>query len=173
MPIADHPQQFFIRSTPSACELWHTRKQTAQHLAAFIFQSYLFSVGRRLPTNILFTRASGQMHSADLIPALSSNKPEFSNHEAVPFRLTPNLQAFVGPIGVEGVLVSALMSIARCMTESEASLPLKLKYAPGLTKDFICSTILSTDSAYSSRKKCSSGILLARCPNHPRLNYAI
>ena len=87
------------------------------------FQCYIFSVGRRLPTNILITRTSGQLHTSDLLPGFNSSKPEFHNNEPVPFRLTPNLQTFITPIGIEGVLVSALMSIARCLTESEVRSP--------------------------------------------------
>lgn len=115
-------KQYFIRSSASASDLWHTRKQITLHLAAFMFQTYIFSIGRRIPSNILITRAGGQLHTADLLPGHGA-KPEFSNNEPVPFRLTPNIQTFITPIGIEGVLVSALMSIARCLTESEVGLP--------------------------------------------------
>ena len=39
--------------------------------------------------------------------------------EAVPFRLTPNLQQFMTAVGLEGVFSSALMAIARSLVEPE------------------------------------------------------
>lgn len=55
------------------------------------------------------------------LTAITPNKPEFFNNEAVPFRFTPNLQRFITPIGTEGLLTSSVMAIARCLTESEVS----------------------------------------------------
>ena len=86
-----------------------------------MFQTYIFAINRRMPSNILVSRAGGQMYTSELLPGLGSNKPEFANNDPVPFRLTPNIQTFVTPVGIEGVLVSALMSIAKCLTESDVS----------------------------------------------------
>ena len=61
------------------------------------------------------------MFTSDLVPGHAPGKPEFANTEPVPFRLTPNIQHFITPIGVEGVLVTGIMSIARALTESEVS----------------------------------------------------
>lgn len=113
--------QYFLRSTSSASDLWHTRKQFILHLSAFIFQTYLFSIGRRTPSSLLINRAGGQMFTSDLVPSHAPGKPEFANTEPVPFRLTPNMQNFITPIGIEGVLVTGVMSIARALTESEVS----------------------------------------------------
>lgn len=53
------------------------------------------------------------------------------NNEAVPFRLTPNLQHLFGAIGVEGVLTTSVMSIGRCLTQPqfdlESQLPLFMR----------------------------------------------
>lgn len=45
----------------------------------------------------------------------------FASSEGVPFRYTPNLQHFVGPIGTEGLLVSGIVSIARALTTPEVT----------------------------------------------------
>lgn len=59
------------------------------------------------------------MHT--VVPILASN-------EAVPFRFTPNMQHFVGPICIEGILTSSIMAIGRCLTEPEVIyLPLYLR----------------------------------------------
>lgn len=43
--------------------------------------------------------------------------------EHVPFRLTPNMQHFITPTGVEGLLTSAVMAMARSLTNPEFDLP--------------------------------------------------
>ena len=50
---------------------------------------------------------------------MSSSSMLFSSQEAVPFRLTPNLQHFMGSIGMEGAFTAALMAIARSLTPDE------------------------------------------------------
>lgn len=45
--------------------------------------------------------------------------PFFQNPEVVPFRLTPNLQNFMTPVGMEGIFTSAIMAIARALIEAE------------------------------------------------------
>lgn len=47
--------------------------------------------------------------------------PLLASAETVPFRFTPNMQHFVGPICTEGVLTSSMMSMARSLTEPEVS----------------------------------------------------
>ena len=39
--------------------------------------------------------------------------------EAVPFRLTPNLQHFITPVGLEGIFSASLMAIARSLADPE------------------------------------------------------
>lgn len=118
--------QYFIRSTNSAGDLWHTRKQVTIDLAAFFFQTYIMCISRRLPSKLLFSRADGQFHTAELVPDHHTKRPEFLNDQPVPFRLTPNIQNFVTPIGIEGLLVTSVATIARALTESEYDLEHKL-----------------------------------------------
>lgn len=56
---------------------------------------------------------------------MALNNPVFHNGEATPFRFTPNIQTFITPVGIEGIFSSALMAIARCLTEPEVSLAVK------------------------------------------------
>jgi transformation/transcription domain-associated protein len=52
---------------------------------------------------------------------LASTAPVFATNDAVPFRLSPNIQHFIGPIGIEGILTSGIMAIGRCLTEPEVN----------------------------------------------------
>ena len=46
---------------------------------------------------------------------------QFTNSEAVPFRLTPNIQHFMTKGGTEGLFTAALLSLAKSMIESEVN----------------------------------------------------
>jgi len=50
-------------------------------------------------------------------------QPVYANTDLVPFRLTPNMQKFLGPIFTEGILVPGLMAMGRALTEPEVSIP--------------------------------------------------
>lgn len=43
----------------------------------------------------------------------------FASNDAVPFRFTPNMQRFLGPVFTEGLLATGIMVIGRCLTEPD------------------------------------------------------
>ena len=53
--------------------------------------------------------------------AQANNAPIILPVDVVPFRYTYNLQRFVGPVFMEGVLAPCIMAIARCLTDPEVS----------------------------------------------------
>lgn len=53
------------------------------------------------------------------LPGLSNQNPVFATIDVVPFRLTPNMQNFLGPIFTEGILTSGMMTIGRSLTDPE------------------------------------------------------
>ncbi|SGY18766.1 BQ5605_C014g07468 [Microbotryum silenes-dioicae] len=114
-------KKYMIRSMASSSELWHIRREMTLQMAAFIFMTYVMSMGVRLPSRVHISRSSGKLLTSDMLPSIIPTKPEFFNNEAVPFRFTPNFQRFITPIGTEGLLTSSMMAIARCLTESEVS----------------------------------------------------
>jgi len=63
---------------------------------------------------------------SELLPGLAGHLPVFNSNEPVPFRLTPNMQHFLGPILVDGVLASGIMAFGRCLTEPEYDLDQQL-----------------------------------------------
>lgn len=52
---------------------------------------------------------------------MAAQAPVPATTDAVPFRLTPAIQHFLGPIATEGILTSAIMALGRCLTEPEVS----------------------------------------------------
>jgi transformation/transcription domain-associated protein len=53
---------------------------------------------------------------SELAPSVNSNSPVFATSDTVPFRLTPNLQRFLGNISLEGIFNASIIAIARCLT---------------------------------------------------------
>jgi len=51
--------------------------------------------------------------------ALTPKVPTIQNKDTVPFRYTPNIQTFIGDVGLEGLFSCAIMAVARCLSEPE------------------------------------------------------
>jgi len=101
--------------------LWLFRRSFAHQLAAHSFLTFVMFIHSRTPSKIHISRSTGLIWSSEAIPGMASHQPRFHNAEAVPFRLTPNLQTVMGPIFTEGIFVCALMAIARCLTDSSVT----------------------------------------------------
>lgn len=88
-------------------------------------------------------------HSIYTCVGVAGGAPVLASNDAVPFRFTPNMQNFLGPIFTEGVLTSGMLAIGRCLTEPEVV----ISFIPTkLSADFIlrpCSLISSSSYAYS------------------------
>ena len=122
-------------------ELWRMRKQFGLQIAAASFMTYIVCLTSRVPSRFHISRATGQIAMSELLPGVSvptsqhwpplafykpgiaNNAPILAANDAVPFRLTPNMQHFLGPIFTEGLLTSGIMAIGRCLTEPEVSRP--------------------------------------------------
>ncbi|GAA5983547.1 hypothetical protein JCM5350_000270 [Sporobolomyces pararoseus] len=119
-------QKYLTRTMVSPSDLWHFRKRMTMSMASFIFSSYILSTSGRTPARMHISRSTGKLYSSEMVPSLASDRTEFFNPESVPFRFTPNIQRFIGPHGTEGLLMSSLMAIARCLTEAEHDLEHRL-----------------------------------------------
>lgn len=108
---------FFKSSYASYDDFWLFRKTFSYQLAALTFMTYVMHMNQRIPSKLTISRGSGKVWGNELIPNLAPQKPLFHNNEPVPFRLTPSLQTFMGPLFTEGIFAPTLMTIARCLTE--------------------------------------------------------
>lgn len=57
-----------------------------------------------------------------LSTAFDTQRPGHKSNDAVPFRLTPNMQHFITPAGIEGLLTSGVMAMARSLSNPEFDL---------------------------------------------------
>jgi transformation/transcription domain-associated protein len=112
------------------------RKQFALQIASSSFMTHMFSLSSRHPSRFQISRTTGLIAMTELLPGtdflnnsyvgshnffsgISSSLPLFATTDVVPFRLTPNMQNFLGPIFTEGILTSGIMAIGRSLTEPE------------------------------------------------------
>lgn len=95
---------------------WAFRRQFTRQYAAQIFIQYVLGLGSRFLHRIYFSKVNGNVSMSDMLPILN-HQGLYQIGEAVPFRLTPNLQHFMGDIGMEGLLISSIFAIAKCLTE--------------------------------------------------------
>ncbi|PFH52762.1 hypothetical protein AMATHDRAFT_1809 [Amanita thiersii Skay4041] len=117
---------FMMRTMDDPSELWKMRKQFALQLAACSFITYVFCLSSRHPPRFHISRTTGRMAMTELLPGASNQMPVFATSDVVPFRFTPNMQTFLGPIFTEGILTSSMMAIARSLTEPEFELEQQL-----------------------------------------------
>ena len=106
---------------PSFEDFWLFRRQFSYQFAATTFMTYVMHMSARYPTKFSVSRSTGDIWASDLLPNLNPSRALFYNPEQVPFRLSPNLQTLMGPLGVEGIFTASLMAIARCLTTADGS----------------------------------------------------
>ena len=69
----------------------------------------------RSPSKLLVSRSMGTITHADLISTYDTRFQLERGHETVPFRLTRNMQSFIGPQGMEGMVVCAITAAAQAL----------------------------------------------------------
>ncbi|KAJ3211873.1 hypothetical protein HDU67_004198 [Dinochytrium kinnereticum] len=114
--------RFMFRKMSSYPDLWQMRKQFTAQMAAVTYMTFVMSIGHRHPHKFHISTRTGNVWAAEVQPSLSNANFLFSNTESVPFRMTPNIQHFITPIGMEGAFTSNVMSIARSLIEPEHEL---------------------------------------------------
>jgi transformation/transcription domain-associated protein len=114
--------RYMTRSMDSPSDLWLMRKQFTLQMASTMFLTYAFFISARGPGRIHMSRSSGIVAMSDVVPTFSPTQPQFKSNDPTPFRLTPNLQHFIGPTAIEGVVTASLMAIGRCLSEPERDL---------------------------------------------------
>ncbi|KAH7887705.1 hypothetical protein F5I97DRAFT_1804974 [Phlebopus sp. FC_14] len=118
--------KYMLSVMQSPADLWRMRKQFALQVAATSFMTYVFCLTSRSPARFHLSRSTGRIAMSELLPGVASQAPVFASNDAVPFRFTPNMQRFLGPIFTEGLLTPGIMVIGRCLTEPDFGLEQQL-----------------------------------------------
>ncbi|RKP06117.1 phosphatidylinositol kinase, partial [Thamnocephalis sphaerospora] len=117
---SDTLTRYFSRIMSSPTDLWMLRKRFTTQLAASAFLTHTLGVNGRSPHKYHVSRTTGNIWTAELFPCMCALTQDFATTDAVPFRLTPNLQHFITPSGIEGTFSASLMCIANAFVESRA-----------------------------------------------------
>lgn len=116
-------RDYFERTFENYESYWLFRKQFAYQYAGVTFMTFLMSISNRYPHKCFINAASGNVWSTDMLPMLSAkNPPTFQSPEHVPFRLTPNIQALMGPLIQEGLYSVGVTLIAKSLTDLDQHL---------------------------------------------------
>ncbi|SCU81956.1 LANO_0B04676g1_1 [Lachancea nothofagi CBS 11611] len=120
-------------------DFWLFRKQFSSQYALFIFMTYMLAINNRSPHKISIDQVSGDVFTLEMLPArypyervkqtaknfeanIPPDSPVFHNNEAVPFRLTPNIQKLIGDSALEGILSVNVFAVARALLEPDNEL---------------------------------------------------
>ncbi|KAF5387961.1 hypothetical protein D9615_000446 [Tricholomella constricta] len=114
--------KYMVSTMANTSELWRMRKQFTLQVASSAFMTYTLYLSSRHPHRFHVSRSTGLIAMSELLPGVSNAIPLFATSDVVPFRFTPNMQHFVGPIFTEGLLTSGILAIARSLTEPEFEL---------------------------------------------------
>ncbi|KAH7879876.1 uncharacterized protein C8R40DRAFT_1034987 [Lentinula edodes] len=131
--------RYMIRTMDGPSSLWRMRKQFALQHAANCFMTFVFFMSSRGPARFHVSRSTGLTVMTEFLSGLAAQQPIFSSSDVVPFRFTPSLQTFLGPIVTEGVFAPSLMAIGRSLTETEYALDTPLRL---FARDEICAWLI-------------------------------
>lgn len=132
-------KNYFLNYYTKFEDFWVFRKQFSSQYATFIFATYMLCINARQPQKIHIHQGSGRVWTSEMLPykvvggktphnifqnsfldvSAQRAAPMFCSLELVPFRLTPNIQELIGPVGSEGVLSMHLMIIAQCLADPQ------------------------------------------------------
>lgn len=158
---------FMARSMATPEDLWLMRKHFTLQTAATMFITYVFFISSRTPGRIHISRSKGSVTMSDLLPSFNPQMPQFKSPDATPFRLSPNMQHFIGPVGVEGVLTASLMAIGKAFAEPEGKFEdlLSIFVKDDLPRDAPLALVQRTTKELVKRAQLLSGNGLASPDN--------
>lgn len=131
------------------CGLYGTAEQVYQIQRSFTTQTalnsllqYAFEINERTPSKFMFNYKNGHVLSPEFRLSYS-NQGFIDEKRSVPFRLTRNIETFIGPFLLKGVFTPAMASAATAICANEADLEQTLQL---LFRDDIVSWYISKSS---------------------------
>lgn len=103
----------------SYADLWNFRKRFTKQVGAVSFMTYLLSSNQRYPQKFHISCKTGNVWTSDIKPNVATGSwlISLAIAETVPFRLTPNIQNFITPVGLEGPFTASMIAIGRALCE--------------------------------------------------------
>lgn len=136
--LADYVQSQF----QSTEKYFQFQRTFASQTALNSLLQYAFGVSERMPSKFIFNNRNAHVLSPDFRFSYS-NQGFIDEKKAVPFRLTRNIEEFIGPFLMKGIFTPAMASGATAICNNESSLEQALQL---LCRDDIVSWYLSKSS---------------------------
>ncbi|KAI8897674.1 hypothetical protein BC833DRAFT_539959 [Globomyces pollinis-pini] len=114
--------KFFTERMLTYQDLWTIRKRFTTQMACVTFMTYLLCVGQRSPHRFSISCEKGNIWMPEFYSTISNLTGLFTNAEAIPFRLTPNIQHFITPIGLEGLFTAAIIALGQSLMDPDDDL---------------------------------------------------
>jgi transformation/transcription domain-associated protein len=119
---ADLLERFMLDQVTNFTDLWMLRKQFISQMASLSFMSFSLAIALRYPQSIHISTTTGNIWMSEALPSVVNHK--FCHFESVPFRLTPVLQHFITPHGLDGPFSATLLAISKalCLDEKNGTM---------------------------------------------------
>jgi transformation/transcription domain-associated protein len=100
--------------------MWTFKRQFALSTAMSAVACYSLRLTGRIPNKILVSKAKGEITHLELSAMYNDRLQLDMAGETVPFRLTRNMSAFIGPHGFEGTLIAAAVAAAQGLQQERS-----------------------------------------------------
>ena len=107
--------QYMMKTFSSWDQYYRFRSVFTQQLALHSFLCYIFALPDRSPHKMMFSQSSGEFLSLECRPGYNVSTGLVEAVEAVPFRLTRNLQTFLTHFSIEGSFAHVMTTAAQCL----------------------------------------------------------
>jgi transformation/transcription domain-associated protein len=111
--------KYMQRKHANYAQLFEVRKYLASQLALHSLVGYILGSIPKSPENIRFSKSTGALLPWNI--SLLHQSSQF-NLESLPFRLTPNMRAFLGPNLIEGSFIPSMVAASMCFAEAKEQL---------------------------------------------------
>jgi FAT domain/Phosphatidylinositol 3- and 4-kinase len=138
-------------SIPYASMHFAFRKKFTEMLGTASIVSYALAIGARRPQNVLFSWSTGAVSNLHMRP-LVSQRGLLECDEAVPFRLTRNLQRLIGPNGMHGPLFGSMAATMRALRSNDELLSV---YLNSIVRDELSAWAMSRPDSACARGAAS------------------
>lgn len=95
--------------------MWTFKRQFALSTALSAVACHTLRLTGRAPNKLLISKSRGEILQLEFAPMYNDRLQMELGGETVPFRLTRNMHAFIGPHGFEGTLVAAGVAAAQAL----------------------------------------------------------
>jgi len=108
--------KFLSTNVPSYTHLFTLKKELITQLALTSFVGYIMGIGNRPPSNISFSKSTGNVLQSEFYPNYNQ-EGYIKCDETVPFRLTRNMVNAFTPVHIDGIFNGVMTAAALCFNQ--------------------------------------------------------